>query len=160
MSVNPIPDGYTAVTPYLIVDGATDAIAFYAQAFGATEVMRLDAPGTDMIVHAEIDLDGARIMLADANPDWHVRSPKSIGGTPVSLMIYCKDADAVFARAVAAGATTVMSMNDTFWGARFGQVQDPFGHLWSIATQVSEPTQEEIETGLAAMMNGECNPET
>ncbi len=154
MGVNPIPDGYTAVTPYLIVDDAAAAIAFYQEAFGAAEVMRLVAPGSDRIVHAEITIGGARVMLADANPEWNARSAKAFGGSPVSLMIYTGDADAMFARAVAAGAEPARPVSETFWGARHGMVTDPFGLQWSVATQIFEPTPEQIEAGLKAMAGG------
>jgi len=153
-SVKPIPEGYSAVTPYLVVDDTVAAIAFYEKAFGAEPGMRMTSPDGSQTVHAEFTIGGARVMLSDACADWGARSPKEFGGTPVSLHLYVADADAVFASAIAAGATSRMEPSDTFWGARFGQVVDPFGHVWSIATQISQPTREEMKAGMEAMYAG------
>jgi PhnB protein len=138
-----IPDGYQTATPYLTVDDATRALEFYRQAFGATELMRLDMPG-GKIAHAEIQIGSSRIMLADEFPEWGTRSAKTLGGSPTSLMLYVPDCDAVFARAVAAGATPTMPVGDQFYGDRCGKVNDPFGHSWMIATNKEELTPEEI----------------
>lgn len=151
--VKPIPDGYTAVTPYLIVDGAVAAIEFYKAAFGAQEVMRLPIPGTDRLGHAEITIDGAHVMLADANPQWNKKDPKALGGVSCSITLYKPDVDAAFARAVAAGAIALSPPADMFWGDRLGNLQDPFGHVWSILTHTRDLTPAEIQKGFEEMMS-------
>jgi PhnB protein len=138
------PEGYHTVTPYLVVNGAARAIEFYQKAFGATEVFRMDMPG-GKLAHAEIQIGNSRIMLADENPEWDARGPQSIGGTPVSLMIYVEDCDAVYARALAAGATVVMPVADQFYGDRSGAVKDPFGHKWHIATNKEVLSPDELK---------------
>ncbi|MEQ9171776.1 MAG: VOC family protein [Rhodospirillales bacterium] len=150
--VKPIPDGYTAVTPYIIVDGAAQAIEFYKKAFGAVEVMRLPLPGTDRLGHAEITIDGAHIMLSDANPDFGTADPKSLGAITGSISLYKEDADAAFERAVAAGCTIKMPVAEMFWGDRMGAVIDPFGHQWSILCHTRDLTDEEIQNGFEEMM--------
>lgn len=145
-----IPKNYHTVTPYLVVDGAVRAIEFYQKAFGATEVLRMDMPG-GKIGHAEIQIGDSRIMLADENPEWDARGPKSFGGTPVSLMIYVENCDAVQARAVTAGATVVMPVTDQFYGDRSGCVNDPFGHKWNISTHKEDVPPEELKKRAAAM---------
>ena len=147
MSVNPIPEGYHSVTPYLIVDGADEAIRFYEKAFGATEVMRM--PMGDRIAHAEIKIGNSHVMLADEHPDQGHLSPTSRGGATGSLMVYLPDVDAVFARAVAAGATAVKQPTDEFWGDRMGSLKDPFGHQWSLATHTEDVPPEEMERRMA-----------
>lgn len=142
-SVKPIPDGYHAVTPYLICKGAARAIEFYTKAFGATELMRIQA-GEDKLGHAEIRIGDCVIMLADEHPEMGAVSPQSLGGTPVGLMLYVPDVDVVFARAVAAGAKVERPVADQFYGDRTGGVIDPFGHKWYIATHVEDLTPEEI----------------
>ena len=147
MSVNPIPAGYHSVTPYLIVDGADAAIRFYEKAFGATEVMRM--PMGDRIAHAEIKIGDSHVMLADENPDQGHLGPTSRGGATGSLMIYLPDVDAVFARAVAAGATAQQAPTDQFWGDRMGSLKDPFGHQWSLATHTEDVAPDEMEHRMA-----------
>jgi PhnB protein len=143
MAVKPIPDGYHSVTPYLIVKGADRAIDFYKNVFGASERMRMDGPnGT--VGHAEIEIDGSAIMLADEFPDMGYRSPQSIGGTAVSLHLYVKDVDACFNRAVAAGAKALRPVQDQFYGDRSGTVEDPFGHFWTISTHKEDLSPEEL----------------
>jgi len=144
MAVKAIPEGYTAVTPYLIVAGASRAIEFYAKAFGARELFRMGAPG-EKVGHAELQIGNARIMLADEFPEMGARSPKSIGGTPVSLLLYVDDVDAVVPRAVAAGAKVVREVQDQFYGDRSGNIEDPFGHKWTIATHKEDVSPEEME---------------
>jgi PhnB protein len=144
MAVKAIPEGYTAVTPYLIVDGAARAIDFYTRAFGARELFRMGAPG-DKVGHAELQIGDSRIMLADEFPEMGARSPKSIGGTPVSLLLYVTDVDAVVPRAVAAGAKVVQPIQDKFYGDRSGNIEDPFGHKWTIATHKEDVSPEELE---------------
>jgi len=141
--VKAIPDGYPQVTPYLIVDGAEAAIAFYATVFGTTERMRMPGPdGT--IGHAELQLGEAVLMVADEFPDMGLRGPKALGGTPVTISVYVDDVDAVIARAVEAGATSLRPVEDQFYGDRSGQFEDPFGHRWSVATHVEDVSPEEM----------------
>jgi PhnB protein len=150
MSVSPVPAGYRNLTPYLVVDGAARAIAWYADAFGAREVMRLDAPG-GKIGHAEIDIGDSRIMLADANPAAGARAPAAFGGSPVSLHLYVADVDAAVTRAAQAGATVKNQPEDKFYGDRMGTLVDPFGHTWHIATHIEDVPLDEIERRMAAM---------
>ena len=146
----PIPEGYTAVTPYLIIKGAARAIDFYQRVFGATEVLRIPGPG-EQVMHAEILIGGSHIMLADEFPHMGALSPQTIGGTPVFLHLYVPDADAMFAAAVAAGAKAEQPMEIKFYGDRSGTVLDPFGHRWTISTHVEDVSPEEIGRRLAAM---------
>jgi PhnB protein len=151
MAVKPIPDGYHTVTPYLAVDDAVEAIEYYKRAFGANERVRMEAPG-GKIGHAELEIGDALVMLSDPLPQFSTRPPKELGGTSVSVFMYVEDVDAVVKRAVDAGATITMEVADQFWGDRFGSVQDPFGHLWSIATHVEDvPPEEMAERAKAAM---------
>jgi PhnB protein len=151
MAVKAIPDGYHSVTPYLIVKGADRAIEFYKQVFGAAQRMRMDGPnGT--VGHAEIEIDGSAIMLADEFPDIGFRSPQSIGGTGVSLHLYVKDVDACFNRAVAAGAKALRPVQDQFYGDRSGTLEDPFGHVWTISTHKEDLSPEELQKRAEAFM--------
>jgi PhnB protein len=151
MSTKPIPEGYSSVMPYLAVDDAAAAIAFYERAFDAKERGRMEVPG-GKIGHAELVIGEAVVMLADALPQFITRPPKDLGGTSVSLMTYVEDVDATVAQAVAAGATLTREVEDQFWGDRFGAVTDPWGHVWTIATRVEDLTPEEVtERGKAAM---------
>ena len=143
MPVKPIPEGYHSVTPYLIIKGASAAIDFYKKAFGATELFRMPDRGGKGLAHAEIKIGDSPIMLADEQPQMY-RSPQSLGGTPVSLMIYVEDVDTVFPRAVAAGAKVVKPIADQFYGDRSGTLHDPFGHLWTIATHKKDVSSEEM----------------
>jgi len=131
--VNPIPEGTHTVTPHLIVRSADRAIDFYKQAFGAVEVTRHPSPDGS-IMHAELRIGDSPLYLADENPAWGALSPLALGGSPVTIHLFVPDADATFERAVQAGATVRMPIDDAFWGDRYGQVGDPFGHVWSIAT--------------------------
>jgi PhnB protein len=151
MAVNPIPDGYPRVTPYLCVDGAEAAIAFYIDVFGATERMRMPAPG-GKIGHAELQFGDAVVMLSDEWPDMGQLSPKTIGGSPVTLSVYTDDVDAVVEKALAAGATIVRPVEDQFYGDRTGGFEDPFGHRWSVATHVEDVSPEEMGRRAAEMM--------
>jgi PhnB protein len=142
-AVQPIPEDYPQVTPYLCVDGASAAIDFYGRVLGTTERMRMQTPeGT--VSHAELELGDALIMLADEFPELGVRSPKAFGGSPVTLSVYVEDVDAVFERAVRAGAKVLRPLEDQFYGDRSGQFEDPFGHRWSVATRVEDVSPEEM----------------
>ncbi len=152
MAVKPIPDGYRSVTPYLSIKGAAKALDFYKKAFGAEERMRMDHNG--MIMHAEIMIGDSMVMLADEFPDMGHVSPHALGGTPVSLMLYVSDVDAVMARAIAAGATEKRAANNEFYGDRMGAVTDPFGHVWSIATHIEDVTPDEMNRRFEDMMKG------
>jgi PhnB protein len=143
-SVKGIPEGYHSVTPYLAVDDAAAALEFYKQAFGARERMRMPAPG-GKVGHAEIEIGGSCIMLADEYPDIGFRSPRTIGSTPVNLHLYVEDVDAVVPRAVAAGAKKVRPIKDQFYGDRTGTVEDPFGHVWHIATHKEDLAPDELK---------------
>ncbi len=148
--VNFIPPGYHTATPYLIINGAARALEFYKQAFGATELMRMAGPD-GKVGHAEIRIGDSNIMLADECPEMQARSPQALGGTPVSLMLYLEDADAVIARAVSAGANVLRPVQDQFYGDRSGTIADPFGHTWTIATHKEDLSPEEIGKRAAAL---------
>jgi PhnB protein len=151
MATKPIPDGYHTVSPYLAVGDAASAIDYYTRAFGAKEVVRMDAPG-GTIGHAELMIGDSRIMLSDPFPQSSTRPPKDLGGTSVSVFLYVEDADALVKQAADAGATITMDVEDQFWGDRFGVITDPFGHVWSIATHVEDvPPEEMAERAKAAM---------
>ena len=148
-TVKPIPEGYHCVTPYLILNKASGAIAFYKAALGASEVMRMADPG-GTVHHAEISIGDSRIMLADEHPEIQALSPKTIGGSPVSIHLYVEDVDAAVERAVAAGAKLIRPVADQFYGDRVGGVEDPFGHRWFIATHNEDLTMDEIRRRGAA----------
>ncbi|MDQ3859050.1 MAG: VOC family protein [Actinomycetota bacterium] len=154
MAVQPIPEGYHSVTPSLALDDATAAIEFYKQAFGATERMRMAAPD-GRVGHAELEIGDSLLMLSDTFEQSTVRSPRELGGTTSSVFLYVEDVDAVVERAVEAGATVTMQVEDMFWGDRFGSIQDPFGHSWAIATHKEDLTEEEMraraEQAMASM---------
>ncbi|MEO8432105.1 MAG: VOC family protein [Acidobacteriota bacterium] len=148
--VKAVPEGYHAVTPYLIIDGAAAAIDFYKKVFGAVEVMRL--PGPDgRLGHAEITIGDSHVMMADENPDMNVRAPKSVGGSPISLLLYVDNVDQTVERAVAAGAKLVRPVEDKFYGDRMGGIEDPFGHQWYVGTHIEDVSPEEMEKRMAAM---------
>lgn len=153
MALKSIPDGYHTVTPYLIVDGAADAIGFYQRAFGAQELFRLpmsDGKGHEKLGHAEIRIGDSTLMLADEWPDMQAMGPKSRGGTTVSFMIYCEDVDAAYQQALDAGATADKPVQDEFWGDRMGSVLDPFGHKWTLATRIEDVPPDEMERRMKA----------
>jgi PhnB protein len=149
--VKAIPDGYHSVTPYLVVQGAAQAIDFYRRAFGAQEIMRMDGPG-GKLTHAEIRIGDSVIMLSDEMPGATVRSPQSLGGTSASIFVYLEDIDSVFKRAEAAGAKVVMPLANQIWGDRYGTLADPFGHVWSLATHVEDVAPEEISRRMREFM--------
>lgn len=143
MAVKPIPDGYPQVSPYLCVDRAADAIEFYTKALGATERVRMPDPD-GRIGHAELQIGDSVIMLADEYPEMDIRSPKSVGGTPVTISVYVEDVDGVFGQAIELGAKPLREIENQFYGDRSGQFEDPFGHRWSIATHVEDVSPEEM----------------
>ena len=145
----PIPDGYRAITPYLIVAGGAKALAFYMRAFGAVERDRM-SDRSGRIRHAEIVIGDSHVMLADEDPEIGALGPATIGGSPVSLHLYVEDVDAVVAKAVAAGATLTRPVADQFYGDRVGGVTDPFGHYWFIATHKEDLTRDELHRRAAA----------
>jgi uncharacterized glyoxalase superfamily protein PhnB len=136
----------------MVVDDAHAAIDFYTKAFGAEERFRVNMPGSDAIMHAELTISGQTVMLSQENPDCDMLSPKALGNSPVSLHVYVPDVDAAFAKAVEAGATVQYPVMDMFWGDRMGTVVCPHGYKWSLATHVNDPTPEEMEVGAKAMM--------
>jgi PhnB protein len=150
---DPIPEGYPRVTPYLHVDGAAKAIDFYTSILGASERMRMPMGG-DRIGHAELELGNSVIMLADEFPDVGALSPKSVGGTPVSLHVYVEDVDDTFKRALDAGAKSLREPEDRFYGDRGAEIEDPFGHRWSLATHVEDVSPQEMEKRMAEMSEG------
>lgn len=151
MATKSIPDGYHSITPYLIIKGAAGAIDFYKRVFGATELLRMPDP-SGKIGHAEIMIGDSHIMLADEYPEMGHRSPQTLGGAGVSLMIYLDDVDEVYKRAIAAGAKQVQPLKDQFYGDRSGTVQDPYGHVWTIATHVEDIAPEEMQRRATAAM--------
>ena len=151
-AVKPIPDGYHTVTPYLIIKGAADALEFYKKAFGATELFRMEHGGK--IGHAEIKIGDSPIMLADEYPEMGYKSPQSLGGTPVSILLYVEDVDTLFTQAIGAGAVEQKALQDQFYGDRSGTLADPFGHVWTIATHKEDVTPEEMDKRMAAAGKG------
>jgi PhnB protein len=146
-----IPDGYTTATPYLIVKGAGDAIEFYKRAFGATEILRMADP-QGRVGHAEMKIGDSVIMLADEHPSMGYRGPRSLGGSSVSILLYLEDVDRVFERAVKAGARALRRVTDQFYGDRSGTLEDPFGHVWTVATHVEDVPPEEMKRRAEAAM--------
>jgi PhnB protein len=153
MATKSIPAGYHSVTPYLIVKGAADAIDFYRRAFGATELMRMPGPN-GRIGHAEIRIGDSAIMLADEHPEMGHRSPLTLGGAGVNLMVYVERVDEVFKRAVASGAKELQPVKDQFYGDRSGTLQDPFGHKWTVATHVEDIAPDEMRRRAEKLMQG------
>lgn len=150
----PIPPGYHTVTPHLVVRGAPDAIAFYRRAFGAEESFRMTSPDGKTVMHAEVRIGDSPVMLAEEDARMGNVSPLASGSTSVTISLYVEDADAVFARAVAAGAKTLLPPTDMFWGDRYAQVLDPYGHRWAIATHVKDVTPDEMKRAMSAMCGG------
>ncbi len=150
MSVKPVPDGYHTVTPYITVRNAAAALEFYKEAFGAVEVMRFDMPGGG-IAHAEIQIGDSKVMLGDENPQWGNKSPQTLGGSAGGLCVYVEDCDAVYEKALAAGATVMKPLADQFYGDRSGTVIDPFGHAWTIATHKEDVSLDEMKRRMAAL---------
>ena len=151
MTVKPIPDAYRTATPYLIVNDAASAIEFYKKAFGATELIRLADP-TGKVMHAEIRIGNSPLMLADEFPDMGYRSPQSLGGSPVSILLYVENVDTLFSQAITAGAKETMAVVDQFDGDRRGTLTDPFGHVWLLATKKENISPEEMRKRFDNMM--------
>ncbi len=149
-ATKPIPEGMHSLTPHLVCAGAAEAIDFYKRAFNAIEEGRM--PGPDgKLMHAAVKIGDSTLMLVDENPQWGLLGPKALKGSPVAIHLYVPDVDATVAQAVAAGAKVTMPVADMFWGDRYGQLEDPFGHRWSVATHTRELTSEEIREGMAKM---------
>ena len=148
--LKPIPEGMRAVTPHLVCAGAADAIEFYKKAFGAEEKARL--PGPDgKLMHALIRINGDAVMLVDEMPQWGALGPKALKGSPVTIHLYVDNVDAVVKRAVDAGAKIMMEVADQFWGDRYGKIEDPFGHHWSVATHVRDVSMQEAQEAMKKM---------
>ena len=154
MTAKPIPDGYHTVTPYLIVHQATEAIDFYKRAFGASELMRLVAPN-GAVGHAEVKIGDSPIMLADESPDESCRGPHSLGGSAVSILLYVEDVDPLFDQAIAAGAKALRPVKDQFYGDRTGTLEDPFGHVWTLATHKEDLSPAEINKRAEAVFQAQ-----
>jgi PhnB protein len=152
--IKAIPEGFHTLTPYLVVRGAGQAIEFYKKAFGAEEINRMPGPDGKSVMHAELKIGDSRLFLGDEFPDMGSLGPHGIGGTSVVIHFYTEDADAVFNQAVAAGAQVRMPLQDMFWGDRYGQITDPFGHRWSLATHKEDLAPEEIAKRAQAAFSG------
>ena len=155
--VNPIPEGYPRVSPYLSVAGANDAIEFYKAVFGATERGRMPAPG-GMVGHAELVVGDSVIMLSDEFPEMGNVSPTTVGGTPVTISVYVEDVDAVFDKAISLGATAERPVETQFYGDRSGLFVDPYGHRWNVASHVEDVPPEEMGKRAAEMMQAMGGP--
>lgn len=151
MPVQPVPEGYHTLTAYLAVDDAAAAIDFYGRAFGAKERVRMAGPG-DSVMHAELEIGDSLLMLSDPFPQASTKPPKELGGTSASIFMYVEDIDSMYKQAIEAGASSLMEPDDMFWGDRFGSVQDPFGHSWTIATHIEDVSPEEMEKRSEAFM--------
>ncbi len=151
-TVNPIPEGMHSVTPHLVCSDAAKAIEFYKKAFGAIETARMPAPD-GKLMHAAVKIGDSTVMLVDEFPQWGSLGPNALKGTPVTLHLYVKDVDAAFAKAVDAGAAVKMPLADMFWGDRYGQITDPFGHIWSLATHKRDMTPEQMAEEMKKMQS-------
>lgn len=149
--VNAIPTGYEGATPYLIINNAARALEFYKKAFGAMEIMRIPTPD-GKVGHAEIKIGTAIVMLADEFPDMNCKSPQSIGGSPVSIMVYVQDVDAFVERAVLTGAKVTTPVENKFYGDRSGSLEDPFGHRWHFVTHIEDVPPGELAARAEAFM--------
>jgi uncharacterized glyoxalase superfamily protein PhnB len=149
-ATKPIPEGMHSLTPHLVCAGAADAIDFYKRAFNAVEEARIPGP-EGKLIHAAVKIGDSTLMLVDENPQWGALGPKALKGSPVTIHLYVPDVDATVAQAVAAGAKVTMPVADMFWGDRYGQLEDPFGHRWSVATHRRDLTPEEMREGMAKM---------
>lgn len=154
-AVKPVEDGVHTVTPHLVCAGAAEAIDFYRRAFGAEEIMRLPGPG-GLLAHAAVRIGDSMVMLMDEFPDWDATGPSTLGGSPVTIHLAVPDVDRLFERAVEAGAKARMAPADMFWGDRYGVVEDPFGHRWSIATHIRDVSPEEMAQAMGQGMGQDC----
>ena len=153
MPVKPVPEGYTTLSPYLVVDGAAQAIDYYQRVFGATERGRFDGPD-GKVAHAELQIGDTVLMVADPSAETNIKAPTQLGATSVGLFLYVEDVDATVQRAVDAGATITQPVDDMFWGDRYGKVTDPFGHEWLIATHIEDVSPEEMAERVKEAMAG------
>lgn len=151
--VQPIPDGYHAITPYLVVKRAAEALEWYKQALGATEIMRLDGPDGS-VMHAEFRVGDSIVMMCEENPEMGASSPETVGGSPVSICLYVENVDTTFSNAIKAGATELRALTDQFYGDRSGTMKDPYGHTWTIATHIEDLSEEEIKSRMAELFGG------
>lgn len=149
-NAKPIPDGMHALTPHLVCADAAAAIDFYKSAFGAVELTRLPGP-SGKLMHAALRIGDSVLMLVDEAPEWGMLGPKALKGSPVMIHLYVADADATVAQAVACGAKVTMPLADMFWGDRYGTLEDPFGHRWSVATHLRDTTPEEMQQAMRKM---------
>jgi uncharacterized glyoxalase superfamily protein PhnB len=156
--VKPIPDGMHTLTPHIIVRGAAAAIEWYKKAFDAVEISRSPMPGTDLLIHSSVRIGDSLMMIVDEFPQWNCVGPATLKNSSVTLHMQVKDADAVYARAVEAGATPKMPVTEMFWGDRYGKVEDPFGHQWSIATHVKDVSPAEMQAAAQAMFSKPMPP--
>ncbi|QRX82187.1 VOC family protein [Glaciimonas sp. PAMC28666] len=154
MTVKAIPEGYTSLTPYLIVKGGTDAITYYQNAFNAVELMRMNGPD-NKVGHAEMQIGNARFMLADEFPEMGFHSPQSAGSAGVSMLIYVENVDSLFQQALSAGGKQLKPLQDQFYGDRSGTLVDPFGHVWTVATHIADYSEEELPERACAAMKGQ-----
>lgn len=152
-NVKPLPDGYHNVIPYLILDDASGAIDWYSETLGAKETVRMPMPD-GKVGHAELQLGDSIVMLADEFPDMEIKSPRSLGGSPVTICLYVADVDATFGAAVAGGAKVLQNLENKFYGDRAGQIEDPYGHIWSLMTHVEDVSEEEMRKRMAEQMPG------
>lgn len=150
MAVKAVPDGFNTVSAYVIVPKCDKALEFYNKAFGAETVARMAGPDGKSTMHAEMKIGNSMVMLTDENPQWGTKSGVTLGGSPVSLHIYCENVDTLYNRAVAAGCTPTFPVMDAFWGDRYGKLKDPFGIEWGIATHQEDPSEEEVAKRAAA----------
>jgi PhnB protein len=157
--IKAVPEGFHTLTPHLVIKGASQAIEFYKKAFGAQEIVRLPGPDGKSIMHAQLKIGDSPLFLVDESPEMGNRGPQSHGGSPVTIHVYVDDVDTVYNQAVAAGAQVRMPLADAFWGDRYGQVADPFGHQWSLASHKEDLTSEEIGKRAQAFFSGsDCAP--
>jgi PhnB protein len=158
MTVKPIPEGYHSITPYLIVKGAAEAIEFYMKAFNATEIMRLPGPG-GKVMHAEMQIGNSRVMMADECPEMQALAPESPGKSGVGICLYVENVDEIVAQTIDAGATVQRPLQDQFYGDRSATLQDPFGHVWTVATHIEDVTEDEINRRMEEMMKQQPPPQ-
>jgi PhnB protein len=155
--VQPIPAGCHTITPHLVVRSAAQAIEFYKKAFGAEELCRVPGPDGKSVMHAELKIGDSHVYLCDEFPDWGAKGPQLLGGSPVTIHLYVNDADAAVKRAVAAGAKVTMPLQNMFWGDRYGKLEDPYGHHWSVATHVEDVSPAECAKRMASHQGGKCS---